>query len=151
MLSLALMASLATGPTPVVDDLRFMSGSWRCEIWGGVFEETWSAPSDGTMVGVGRHRAGGKTGFMEFMSIETGADGGITMFIALGALSKGPTKPEPFRLKTADGKAATFERGGDDFPTRIHYQAAPKGLKCTISGPQDGKTQTEVFDFRPIT
>lgn len=88
---------------------------------------------------------------MEFMSIETGADGAITMYIALGALSGGPTKPEPFRLKAAGGKVATFERTGDDFPTRIQYEAATKALKCTISGLKDGKQQTEVFDFRPIT
>lgn len=150
MLSMALLGSHAAITRPTVDDLRFITGSWRCDIWGGVFEETWSAPADGTMVGVGRHRSAGKTGFMEFMSIETDAEGGITMFIALGALSKGPTKPVPFQLSAAGQNVAVFEREGDDFPTRVHYERLAERLKCTISGTKDGEAKTESFDFVPI-
>lgn len=122
-----------------------MAGSWICEIHGGLFEEVWSAPAGGVMVGHGRLVVDGQAQFMEFLSLEE-SGGSVTMYIALGALSKGDTSPVAFRLAQADSTSVVFEREGDDFPTRIEYSSTPDGLPCRLSGPTD---REELYAFRP--
>jgi len=118
-----------------IQDLKFMTGQWVAEYSGGTFEETWSKPSGGTMVGHGRLLQGGKTSFMEFLSIETSADGAITMYIVLGALSKGEKKPALFQLTQIGLDSATFSREVDDFPQSIRYTKVSTGLECVLVGP----------------
>lgn len=141
---------MSSSSSPKLEDLGFLSGAWTAQVWGDTFEETWLSPADGAMVGVGRHRANGKTGFVEFMSIETAPSGEVTLYVAQGRLSQGASKPDPFRMESADGRTATFVRGGDDFPQRIRYASVATGLACTISGTQRGKPAEERFDFRAI-
>ena len=153
MLTSVFAAALATTfistETPKLEDLAFMAGAWKCEIWGGVFEEYWTPPTSDSMQGCGRHIAGGKTGFMEFMSIENGKDG-LVMHMLLGAPSKGDKKPVPFKLISFDGKTALFENPSNDFPTRIAYIKEGNGMSCYIEGVQNGKKTREDFKFERI-
>ncbi|MCC7102788.1 MAG: hypothetical protein IT206_06900 [Fimbriimonadaceae bacterium] len=121
-----------------------MTGSWICEIHGGLFEEIWSPPAGGVMVGHGRLVVEGQARFMEFLSIEQNGDA-VTMYIALGALSKGEKSPVAFRLVHVDAASVTFEREGADFPTRIEYKSIPDGLPCRLSGPSH---REELYAFR---
>lgn len=148
--AVSILASLLTtmnSPAAKIEDLRFMSGAWQCDIWGGTFEEYWTPPAGGAMQGSGRHLANGKTGFMEFMSIESSSEG-LTMYIMLGAPSKGEKKPVPFRLTSFDGKTALFENSKNDFPSKIAYVKESNGMSCWISGIQDGKETKEDFKFK---
>lgn len=122
-----------------------MAGSWICEIHGGLFEEVWSPPAGGVMVGHGRLVVEGQARFMEFLSLEQKGDA-VTMYIVLGGLSKGDKSPVAFRLVHADSTSATFEREGEDFPTRIEYKSTPDGLPCRLSGPSN---REEWYAFRP--
>lgn len=143
------LTTALAGPEPRLEDLAFMTGTWTCEVWGGTFEETWLAPRDGAMAGVGRHRAEGRTGMMEFMAIERAEDGSITLYVAQGRPSRGTKPAEAFRLESADGRTAVFARTGEDFPQRIRYEVRAGGMLCVISGVQRGEPAEVRFEFRP--
>lgn len=146
-------ASRGEGSDPRIEDLVFMTGHWTCDVWGGTFEEIWTMPAAGTMQGLGRHVAGGKTTFMEFLSIEPTQGGGLTMWIILGAPSKGDKKPVPFKLTSAANGVAVFENSGNDFPSKITYRASGKEkrkLLCRIEGVQNGKREHTDFEFHAI-
>jgi hypothetical protein len=145
-LSLAIAAVPASTPKTKIEDLAFMSGAWKCEIWGGTFEEYWTPPTKDSMQGCGRHLKDGKTGFMEFMSIEYGQEG-LEMHLMLGAPSKGEKKPVTFKLASFDGKTALFENPKNDYPSKIAYLKTPEGMSCWIEGLQDGKKSREEFKF----
>src|SRR5688572_4499485 len=90
---LALLGSVeAERPKASIESLKWMAGDWICNLGKGTFEETWLPPNGGTMQGVSRHVIDGKTVFMEFLSIEADNDGSLTMYIMLGAPSRGDKK-----------------------------------------------------------
>ena len=145
-LSICLVGAIG-GPIKIhsVDDLKWMVGNWKAEIWGGEFHETWLEPSGGTIQGLGRHLKAGKVGFMEFMSIES-TEKGLAMFMVLGKPSEGLSKPVPFYLLKMEGKSATWQRDDKgDFPKRIIYKAKPDGsMDCRI----EDDTKHEEFPFK---
>lgn len=100
------------------------------------------------MQAMGRHIADGKTGMMEFLSLEL-ADGKVAMFIAVGSLSKAPKPPERFDLIKLDGKTAVFGRDKEnDFPKTITYSLkSADAMECVLTGRQDGKDQRADFHF----
>src|SRR4051812_33978178 len=112
-----------------IEDLAWMAGSWRCEIWGGEFEEHWSSPEGGTMVGMGRHLLEGRTKFMEFLSIEP-SDAGLTMWTILGSPSKSPKTGMPFELASFDGTTAVFTNSKNPYPSRIVYRRTETTMTC---------------------
>lgn len=148
MLSIIVAAAISqTVQSDPVRPLAFMEGKWQCEKWGGTFHEIWLAPSAGTIQGVGKHVKDSKTGFMEFMSIENGADG-VTMFILIGAPSQNQVKAA-FKMTSCMGKKAVFEFPENDFPAKITYErVSDTSLKCTLEGTQNGKPMKDLFDFK---
>ena len=57
-----------------VDQLTWLTGSWKGDGFGGTSEETWSAAENGVMMGMFRHhKADGSLNFYEFLVIS--ADG----------------------------------------------------------------------------
>lgn len=153
-LAIALLSLLGHAPLNrsggSIENLRWMAGDWICNLGKGTFEETWLPPNGGTMQGVGRHVIDGKTVFMEFLSIEPDKDGGLTMYIMLGAPSRGDKKPRAFKLTQIGKNVATFEWPENEFPSMIRYTRDKGGpLFCRISGKQQGKDFFEDYDFRP--
>jgi hypothetical protein len=148
MLLLTAVSGTMPDDSPTVSDLAWLSGSWKAEIWGGVFEEHWGSAAGDAMMGTGRLLRDGKTAFMEFMSIEVDAEG-LTMWMILGRPSQGRKEPVPFRLKQLKGQDALFERAVDgDFPTTIHYQRTGERLVCVLRGTRQGEQAQERFEFR---
>lgn len=137
-----------------IDDLKWMAGNWSCKIWGGTFEEYWIPPVGGTMQGTGRLIVEKKVEFMEYMSLETGADGKLTMYMLLGEPSKGDKKPSPFVLVSAKNGSYVFENSKNDYPTRITYsnKKDAKGpmMHVKLEGKQNGKDTVEEFNFRKM-
>ena len=149
----SLLASFIMSTVPIepnVEQLAWMAGDWTCEIWGGTFEETWSEPKGGAMQGMGRHLSDGKTTFMEFMSIEQSGET-VTLYMILGAPSKGDKSPVPFKLSGYDGTRAIFERTEDEYPKRIIYSKPVSGIMlCRIEGIQNGEQTSDEFEFRRV-
>lgn len=56
-------------PKAAIEDVAWMAGHWRGELFGGVGEEIWSKPFGGTMMGMFKHVVGGKVTFYELMTI----------------------------------------------------------------------------------
>lgn len=131
-----------------IEDLSFLAGSWECPIWGGIFHESWMPATGGTMIGCGRHIAGGETKFIEYMSIEP-TEQGLTMFMILGAPSKGEKTPVPFVLGSHDQGRFVFENLKNDYPQRIIYSGGASGMSCVIEGPgESGTMKQDKFDFK---
>lgn len=149
MFTFAMLSLAATLSTQSIDGLAWMAGDWSCPKWGGVFEERWSPPASGSMVGSGRLMVDGKTTFIEFMSIEP-TEGGLTMFMVLGKPSKGVGKPVPFTLTKASPGEAVFECPTNDFPSKITYTKKESTLVCVLEGVQNDKPAREEFQFKPI-
>lgn len=130
-------------------DFAFLTGSWEAQIWGGVFEEVWSKPAGGTITHMGRLLVEGKTSFIEFSSIEKDRQGRWTLYVMLGAPSRGDKKPVPFMLQKAAKGDLTFVNPQNAYPSSIRYQGEGKNvMTATLQGTQDGKDQTDIFNFK---
>ena len=57
------------GARATIDDMAWFAGRWTGPGLGGETEETWSAPSGGTMMGMFRLVRGGKVVFYEFLTL----------------------------------------------------------------------------------
>lgn len=109
------------------------------------------APSAGSIQGVGKLVVGGKTAFMEFMSLEE-TDDGITMWMILGSPSKGEQRRVPFKLISVRETSAVFDLPTNGFPSRISYELnSDKNLTCTLSGIKAGQEITDFYDFAKMS
>ena len=120
-----------TVPPQHVQDLAWLSGTWRSTEGETVQEECWTAPMGGTMFGIGRTVIGGRTRFFENLRIEERPDGLVYVASPLG---RGETA---FELRAGGPQRARFENPEHDWPTSIEYALQPDGrLTATVSGPE---------------
>ena len=56
-------------PTAKIEDAAWIAGSWSGDAFGGTFEEVWSTPSGGTMMGMFKLVKDDKIGFYEILTI----------------------------------------------------------------------------------
>ena len=64
-----LLQDLSTGSAKSMEDFRWISGHWTGEALGGKFEETWSPPLGGEMMGMFKLVKDGKVAFYELLTI----------------------------------------------------------------------------------
>ena len=130
------------------DQLAFMSGDWEQTLETSRFEEHWSRPNAGSMVGAGKEVSEGTTTFMEFMSIEEGA-GAIRMWVVLGKPSEGKRPPVPFRLTRAEQNKAVFENAENTFPAKITYTLkSANELECLLEPVEGSLRPARLFEFK---
>lgn len=116
--------------TASIADLAWFAGTWVGELAGGQFEETWSPPVNGMMMGMFRLQKGGKTTLLEFAAFAE-TENGIELYFrhfsptlvafeekdsptTLRLVKHSDTKFEfanPFHLRP---KTLTIERRGTD-------------------------------------
>jgi hypothetical protein len=126
-------------PKATASDLAFMTGCWRMERNNRVVEEHWLAPAGGTLMGVSRTVAGGKTTEFEFLQIRE--QGGSLAYIA-----KPSGQPEAtFMLASRTADEVAFENPTHDFPQRISYRRTTDGLQARVEGKMGG--QARGFDL----
>ena len=53
-----------------IHDYSWLVGHWKGDGFGGVSEEVWTAPADGTMMGMYRHLMDRKLNFYEFLLLD---------------------------------------------------------------------------------
>lgn len=115
-------------------DLSFLAGAWAGEQQGLTMEEVWTAPAGGTLLGLHRDVARGRTVSWEFLRIDA-KDGVITYW----ASPRGAA-PTPFRLVESGANRAVFENPEHDFPQRILYWLDAEGrLHARVEGPAGAK------------
>ncbi|MGW8281670.1 MAG: DUF6265 family protein [Gemmatimonadota bacterium] len=130
----------AAGP---IDRISWLAGCWMHVESGFRRDEQWMAPLGGTMVGMSRSVAGGKTVEHEQLRFET-RDGEL-VFVALPS---GQTETTFVQAELSDSIAA-FVAPEHDFPQRITYRHLDRNLAvATIEGEEDGITRA--IDF-PMT
>lgn len=56
-------------PKASIEDVAWIAGHWRGELFGGMGEEIWSKSFGGTMMGMFKHVVDGKVTFYELMTI----------------------------------------------------------------------------------
>ncbi|MEM8815762.1 MAG: DUF6265 family protein [Pseudomonadota bacterium] len=54
-------------PAATLEDVAWLTGSWSGEAFGGSFEQTWSPPSGGSMLGMFKTLNGDEVGFYELL------------------------------------------------------------------------------------
>jgi hypothetical protein len=120
--------------------LVFMAGCWAFGSGGREFQETWMKPEAGSMMGMARTVANGRTVFSEHMEIRE-ENGAITMYVQLRL----PGRVTPFKLTASSETEAVFSNPEHDFPQRIIYRKQDDGLFARIEG---GKGTPQDFPFK---
>ena len=134
----------AQNPSPEMAKLAWISGCWKGE--GAIqTEEQWTKLEAGSMLGMSRTIANGKTMFHEFLQIRDRADG--VFYIAQ---PNGGTAV-PFKLVKVNDNEALFENPQHDFPQRILYQRQNDGsLIAAIEGEEKGKPKRVDFSMKRV-
>lgn len=133
-----MLASLLTVPAlpeaaalpSTVEALAWMAGTWEGRDADGLeMEEAWLGPKGGTLFGLHRDVAKGRTVSFEFLRIAAEADG-----IVYWASPQG-RPATPFKLSEAGPRRAVFANPAHDFPKRILYWLDDAGaLHARIEG-----------------
>lgn len=128
-----------------IEDLAWLSGDWETGPGRMQIDEHWTKVAGGSLFGVSRTVAGGRTAFFEYLRIETrGAD------IFYVAHPKARTPGTDFKLVKLSGQEAVFENLAHDFPKRIIYRKNADGsLTARIEGDGTGKEKPQDFQYRP--
>ncbi len=137
LLAAAIASQSASGG---VADLGWLSGCWQYAAGARIVTEFWLPPDSGTMLGLSRTVAGGKTVEHEFLLLRIGPRG-----IEYVAKPSGQAEAVFTATKVGPGEAV-FENPAHDFPTRITYRKTDSGLVATIGGTIEGRVST--IDFR---
>jgi hypothetical protein len=129
---------------PTVQILGWLAGHWASEEHGRTVTEIWMPPDGGTLLGMSRTVANGRTVEYEFLLVRQDSAGDI-FYVA-----RPSGQPEAsFKLTRASGTEAIFENPQHDFPQRISYTLKPDGrLLAAIEGQKDGKTRRVEFQFQ---
>lgn len=124
-----------------VNDLKWMTGTWHGEIFGGAIVERWFAPSGGAMLGTSQMGTDRTRTTYELLLIEE-KDGAPTMFLRhfKQYLTTQETTAMEFRLTQLDGKKAVFETSDASHTfTRITYELEDKTLVVLLEGQKGEK------------
>ncbi len=127
---------------PQAADLAFLTGCWVFERGERTVEEHWLRPAGGSLMGVSRTVAGGKTTEFEFLQIRDTADG-----MAYIAKPSGQAEAS-FKLVTRSTDSVAFENPTHDFPQRISYQRSGDTLTARVEGTLNGKTRAIDLPYR---
>jgi hypothetical protein len=148
MLAFAVVGSLLTrggqNPKPALNDLSWMAGSWVGTTQGVEMEEHWTAAKGGSMIGIHRDVAKGRTVSFEFLRIEMVKDQ-----ITYLSMPGGRSPATPFPLKELSGSRVVFENPAHDFPQRIIYWKDGNDLRARIEGTMNGKAGSEEWRWSP--
>ena len=142
--ALALIAWLAP-QEPAIDRLSWLAGCWSREADGRRTEEHWMKPAGGTLLGMGRTVAGGRT--VEYEHLLIRADGPDLYYVA-----KPARQPEAsFKLveHSDNWRRLRFENPQHDFPQHIVYElAGDEALTAQISGTAGGRQRTVNYSMK---
>jgi len=137
--------------TASLDDLAWLAGSWEGEGLGGRYEEIWSAPAGGNMIGMFRLVRDGKVALSEFIMIEQREDGIHFMLkhYAPGWQEWETDAPLTFKLSSAANGTFVFDASGEQSARRVSYVRDEKGgWKAIIERVVDGNPGTLEVPFR---
>jgi len=143
--TILLTGSAATNENLKIEDLAWISGDWETTSGPMQIEEHWTRVAGGSMIGMGRTIAKGKTVFFEYLRIESRAEG--IYYVAHPKARPGTD----FKLVRVEGQSAVFENLAHDFPKRLIYRKNADGsLTTRVEGDGTEKEKPEEFQLRPM-
>ena len=110
-----------------------------------IFEEQWTRPADGSMMGMARTLKGDRVVFSEFMRIDS-RNGQLVFTPRIGTKQA----PVEFTMKSQSETQVVFENLAHDFPQRILYIRTTGGLQGRIEGTEKGKQRSEDFLMKAV-
>lgn len=129
---------------PMIEMLTWLAGNWFLERGGRTVTEQWMAPAGGTMLGMSRTVAKGKTIEFEFLLLRQDDEGNI----AYVAKPSGQSETT-FKLVRASATEVIFENPQHDFPQRISYTLkSDDTMLAAIEGTKDGKYRRIEFPYQ---
>lgn len=133
------------GTTETLSDIAWIAGDWQTAPGGRAqIEEHWMQPAGGSMLGMSRTVAGGRTAEFEYLRLEQRADG-----IYYVAHPKARCPGTDFKLTRRSAQEAVFENPQHDFPKRIIYRKNSDGsLTASIDGGEGTRSQS--FAYVPM-
>ena len=139
--SLQTPAKPAKPATPAADDVGWLAGCWSFTRNGRHVIEHWAPAEGGTLIGMGRSVANGKTVEYEFLLIRSGAAG-------LEYVAKPSGQAEGiFTATRASATEVIFENPAHDFPKTVSYARNGDLLTAAIEGPMNGQTRRIEFPY----
>ncbi len=157
VLTLASTAAVHSTPPATIDSLAFMTGAWSADFNGSRLEEHFTAPRDGSMVGMFRWTSDGRTRITEHLVIEQHDDGvrfHLRHFNPGSVVwEKEADGPMTFSLIEVGEGRAVFGDDARDFPRRVVYhRTRPDTMILRLEGRRDsGEARTVEFTFRSIS
>jgi hypothetical protein len=122
-----------------ISQLDWLGGTWIGRSGAATFEERWTPPAGGAMLGVAHTIANDRMAAFEFLRIV--ARDGSLVYIA----QPNGRPPTEFALSAITRDSATFENRAHDFPKVIFYRRrSDRTLEARIS---DGGTRSQTFEF----
>jgi hypothetical protein len=146
ILSPAIEANQSNKPAFKIEDLSWMSGDWETASGRQQIDEHWSKVAGGSMMGMSRTVAGGKTVSFEYLRIEAR---GAEIYYVAHPRARNPGTD--FKLVRLTGDEAVFENLAHDFPKRLLYRRNRDGtLTARVEGDGTEKEKAQEFHYRPI-
>jgi hypothetical protein len=146
-ISAANLAAQTPSPTPAqaVSDLSWLAGDWQTAPNGhSQTDEHWTQPAGGSLMGLSRTVAGGRTHDFEYLRIEQRPEG-----IFYVAHPKARCPATDFKMTRLTATEVVFENPAHDFPKRISYRKADDGsLVATVDAGPGSKGFT--FSYQPM-
>jgi len=145
-LALGLAAPGHAADASKVADFGFMAGCWQNVDGTTTSEEQWTRSLGGSMLGVARVVADGRTVFSEFVEVAE-KPAGLTMTVALGIGKPGVA----FTRIPGGPDEVVFENQAHDFPQRIRYRRlSGDEVKARIEGQEKGVAKGEDYPLRRV-
>lgn len=131
-----------------LENLRWLTGAWRCDAAGEPLEEHWTESREGVMVGMARIGDDPDRAIYEIILIEESDPAPVMSIRHFGkGLAVRDRKVASFKLTKLDDKEAVFDDPQNDFPSKIIYRVAGKD-KLLVR--LENKDNTRSKDF-PMT
>jgi len=150
MRTLLLLASMSCLALPLgaadesLDELAWISGSWKGTAGGIRQEEIWTRPAGGLILGLHRDLFEGGGSFFEFLRIEQRDDG--IFYVAMPRARQGTD----FRLTRLEDGRAVFENPAHDFPQKIIYSREGNTLSARIEGAENGEQRSSSWSWELV-
>jgi Domain of unknown function (DUF6265) len=141
----------AEAPKATVADFSWIAGAWQGEIGGDFFDEQWTPPAGGAMLGMFRWiKKDGRVVIYELLALEPA---GESVVLQLRHLKPGLVALEDkdgalaFYLVSYRPGEAVFDNRNPDKPIRIGYRKQGEDLIATLDRVENGKPSTLEFRY----
>lgn len=122
-----------------IEEYSWLVGSWKGDGFGGISEEIWSKPDNGTMMGMYRHTKDGKLVFYEFLLLN---ETGLRLKHFHPDLKGWEEKDETTFFEMIDYSPTKIELKGLTFEKK-----SENSMEIRLKLNRNGKIETELFNM----